>query len=44
LKLELLMAISGTSRWPSAGTPVPVCHEGFAKKALAPPPEAEKFG
>src|SRR5580698_1615435 len=32
--------MSGTSRDESAGTPVPTCHEGFAKNALAPPPPA----
>src|SRR5690242_19536642 len=35
-------ATSGTSRWPSAGTPVPVCHEGFPKIVLAPPPVAAR--
>src|SRR5580698_8259038 len=32
--------ISGTSRAPSAGTPVPVCHEGLPKRMLLPPPPA----
>src|SRR5262252_6135285 len=42
---EALTETSGTSRAPSFGTPVPVCHAGFAKnplaKSLAPPPVAE---
>src|SRR5690242_20595660 len=31
---------SGTSRLPSAGTPVPVCHVGLTKLIAAPPPVA----
>src|SRR5215469_1565008 len=34
--------MSGTSRLPSEGTPVPVCHFGLEKYWLAPPPEAER--
>ena len=34
--------MSGTSRAPSFGTPVPACHAGFAMLALAPPPPAAK--
>jgi hypothetical protein len=37
---EADIATSGTSLAPSAGTPLPVCHEGLEKKALAPPPLA----
>src|ERR1700690_1723420 len=37
-KLEAFRAISGTSRWPSAGTPGPVCQTGLEKMVLAPPP------
>ena len=36
-------ATSGTSRAPSAGTPVPICHAGFVYKELAPPPPASKL-
>ena len=32
---------SGTSLAPSAGTPGPVCHDGFGNLTLAPPPVAE---
>jgi hypothetical protein len=34
--------MSGTSLLPSAGTPGPLCHDGFAYIALAPPPVAHK--
>src|ERR1700728_3619721 len=36
-----LSATSGTSRFPSVGTPVPVCQLGFAMYSLAPPPVAD---
>src|ERR1039458_9145636 len=32
---------SGTSLAPSAGTPVPICHDGLEKNTLAPPPLAD---
>src|ERR1700688_344455 len=32
--------MSGTSRLPSPGTPVPLCHDGLEKIVLAPPPPA----
>jgi len=35
-----IIAISGTSRALSLGTPEPVCHEGLLKTTLAPPPVA----
>jgi len=35
-----IIATSGMSRAESAGTPGPVCHVGFAKIVLAPPPLA----
>jgi len=35
-----IIATSGMSRALSAGTPNPVCHPGFAKIALLPPPLA----
>jgi hypothetical protein len=35
-----IIATSGMSRAPSAGTPSPVCQVGFGKIALAPPPLA----
>src|SRR5690242_20678287 len=34
-------AMSGTSRWPSLGTPVPACQLGLENNVLAPPPAAE---
>jgi hypothetical protein len=40
--LDALNEMSGTSRLPSVGTPVPLCHEGFEKIVLAPPPVADK--
>src|ERR1700690_3287331 len=40
--LEALRAMSGTSRWPSLGTPGPVCQMGLAKMVLAPPPLASR--
>src|ERR1700686_2904364 len=38
--LEAFRAMSGTSRLPSPGTPVPLCHDGLEKIVLAPPPPA----
>src|SRR4051812_27144032 len=35
--------MSGMSRRPSFGTPVPLCHEGLEKIVLAPPPPALKL-
>src|SRR5579872_2500543 len=39
---EAFKAMSGTSRFPSPGTPVPLCHEGLEKIVLAPPPPASR--
>src|SRR6185312_5481010 len=39
---EAFRAMSGTSRFPSLGTPAPVCQLGLLKTELAPPPLAEK--
>src|SRR5512132_1998686 len=36
-------AMSGTSRAPSLGTPVPVCQLGLENTMLAPPPPAESW-
>jgi len=33
--------MSGTWRALSLGTPDPTCQDGFAKKELAPPPDAD---
>jgi hypothetical protein len=35
------MDTSGTCRAASPGTPGAVCHEGFEKNWLAPPPDAD---
>src|SRR5271165_3494859 len=38
---DALNETSGVSRWPSAGTPGPTCHDGLVNLTLAPPPVAE---
>src|SRR6185437_6824926 len=37
---EAFNAMSGTSRFPSPGPPVPLCHDGLEQIVLAPPPPA----
>src|SRR5690242_883017 len=39
---EALKEISGTSRAPSLGTPVPDCHAGLGITLLDPPPPADR--
>src|SRR3954467_11642533 len=39
---EAANEMSGTMRAFTLGTPAPVCHEGFGKILLAPPPDAAR--